>query len=265
MPSLSPLSTGTDPAIVRRRNLQHFKVLASLLALSAFVPVALASSASAVSVASCEDVSPSFPSDVRIRFNEALLAKVSSFADVPSSSPRSALPAKPGLKVVVRPISRNSYASDNAVELNLSPLPSISVLKDDESAETTINRLRAKKLRATSVAANKAKVVALATALRNWTPPLRRGSDVIGCVLAAASLLSGTEKILYIVSDLEATTDPIDAGVKLNDIKVVVIQTCVKATECMTLRTQWETQLRTMGAASVTFYRPEQLPDSIRL
>lgn len=218
----------------------------------------------AISVASCEDVSPSFPSDVRLRFNEALISKLDGFAATTVSSPRKALPAKPAINIVIRPISKNSFASGNVVELKLDPLSTITVLRDDESAETTINRLRAKKLRNATLATNRAKAAAFALALRDWNPPVRRGSDVIGCVLAAATLLNGTERTLFIVSDLVATTDPIDAGVRLSGVKVVVIQTCTEATECMALRSQWEQQFRSMGATNVAFFRPEQINDSVK-
>ena len=87
---------------------------------------------------------------------------------------------------------------------------------------------------------------------------------MIGCVLAAATLLNGTERTLFIVSDLVATTDPIDAGVRLSGVKVVVIQTCTEATECMALRSQWEQQFRSMGATNVAFFRPEQINDSVK-
>lgn len=216
--------------------------------------------APAESVGTCADVSRSFSAELRAEFNRALADRVVAIASAPDpTSLLRALPARPGLDVFVRPLGRASFADTNSFDVHLTSLPGVKAPRDGEPAQSTINRIRAVKRRRQLLAENITRARTFAQALTSWSPPPQRGTDVLGCVLAASALLDGPARTIWVLSDLEATTPPEDGGLRLDAIRVVVVQVCVEVARCSALRAEWTDRLRALGASDVVFQRPEQI------
>lgn len=262
-----PTNHDTRTATTGRR--RHVPGLLAVIAVAslwtAVLPTAQAASAGgSVDVLACEDISPSFAAATRAKFNETLTARLRAYVNVSAPKIRSGAPARRGLNVVVRPVGKASFAAANSFEVRMQPLPPITALSDDESVETTLARLRATKVRAALVNANRQTMEQFTSALTSWAPPVRNGSDITGCVLAAGELLGGPAPHFYLVTDLIATTAPPSGNQQVfTATAVTVIQSCNDPATCEARRTEWEGHFRRLGATQIRFARPEQIADVI--
>ncbi len=270
----TPLSTLDRPSVVRAIRTRKRRLAATLVltvtvwvgGVGSAIAGGVATAGGTADIVACEDVSPSFPADTRLAFNEALIERLRTHVAAPAPKIRTGASTRRGVNVVVRPIGKASYAAANSFEVRLDPLPRSTPLRDDESVDATLARLRTTKERTARMASNETRIEQFANGLRSWDPPFRRGSDITGCLLAAADLLGRRSPQLYLVTDLLATTPPpATTSMPLTGVDVTVIQTCREVVACEALRVEWQDHLSALGAKHVRFARPEQITDVVAL
>jgi hypothetical protein len=201
-----------------------------------------------------------------------LIAALGAFADAVRGAPRpvparDASPAQPVLRVRVRAISGRAYES--AGELLAGEVPGVppvdAIAAEVDPAEQTdllvqdhVRRSRARD--AYDVARREA--AGLARRIERLRPPVARCSDVWGAVSAAAETLTASDRRLVVASDMSQHC-PANRSGSLRGVRVLIVHVCFDAKSCGRQAAAARRELRRLGAAAVSYARPETMRAAI--
>jgi len=189
-------------------------------------------------------------------------------------------PAQDGTLIYIRWINFNSYSDQSqalapieipAIEpypAALTPLPSPQPFRPDQRATATIGTQQTKtayddtrKRVDNGVSQTRLDIHQKVAGLRQLPYRSLGPSDIWGCPQRATELFQAVKgaKYLVIASDMEIVGPQQRVEVHLDGVKVIVIDyKCDSAFECSSKTKYWNTELGKAGAASVTFYSPDQ-------
>ena len=186
-------------------------------------------------------------------------------APSPPTSVSAAIPPQPGLALEIRQVGTNSYATTNPYTIvRIVAVPGLRARPDATSdaflAEDPVWRRAAGLVRSQATEARR-QAVAGAAQVRSITlddtPNVY--SEILGCVTSLGqTMAAGSRRSIVLFSDLEQNRPP-QAGRYLASTRILVVQPCDSgnATVCGALRTKWRGWLRSEGATTVQFIRPE--------
>ena len=170
------------------------------------------------------------------------------------------VPPRPGLQLSVRQVLTDSYASSAAsLTLEIPAVPGLVARPDATDAgfvEADRQWQSAKKQYETDSAAAAAAASKASAALEHYRLE-RQNSEISGCVSALAQTVTGSSRLLILVSDLKQTGQPQIAG-DMSGTSVLIVQACGgSAAKCTNLANDWTSRLKSQGAAAVRVLRPE--------
>jgi hypothetical protein len=216
----------------------------------------------------CLDASGSTPASFADAMQEDLANAVATWVtSIPSTA--HAVSAQPGLDLTIRFVLTVSYTSSAPfVHIHV---PSVNGLKPELDAtdprfiedDPVWVRERSEVL-----AAAKAAVVAAGSAARTIksTRLVRQASEIAGCVSALAATAPRGPRAFVVFSDGEQNQAPQLSG-DFSDTELLWIQPCPAgiALHCQAVQINWRQKLEHLGAAPVTFTRPEDItPEALQ-
>jgi hypothetical protein len=227
-------------------------------------------------VASCEDWSGSVRSATRQAGSRGLATAIRGRLGALPTDPNGQTPGAAALRVLVRAIGSDSYATSGSLVLVDRTVPAVTPIatsRPDFTAEAVDAQVTAEQASAWNQdarqykAQHQAAVEAseqVASAVEQATHSITGNTDISGCISAvgewAAVHRFGT-KWLVIVSDLDANGVQNRAG-RLDGFKVLLVLQCDDATSCQARQNAWTQQLKGLGATDVTPARADD-PDAI--
>ncbi len=185
---------------------------------------------------------------------------------VPTTTTGPTVP-QPGIQAYVRQVETNSFDSSNPSFYIA--IPAVPGLKHRPNAaapnflsqDPTWIRARAQVANVSELATNVANQGA--TEVANWQLEAWQNSEIYGGVSALAETMPSGPKRIVVWSDLEQNEAPQVAG-NLRQAAVLVVQPCNDtAATCQGYAASFKSFLKSLGASSIQFIRPEDAAQAV--
>lgn len=173
---------------------------------------------------------------------------------------------QPGLSLQLRWVSTNPYRDTNVLIVKVRPVPSL-VAEPAATSSAFATNDSIWQIGATQVADTARDAVAdsakAARQIRSYDWP-NGSSGISACISALIVDLPSGHDVLIVASDGEENEPPQVAG-NLHHANVLWVMPCPSgnAAHCAALQANWRRFLTNVGAASVSFIRPESAPAAL--